>query len=264
MFVRNFDALSSKFPPKCTLVCELGRPIYGDLAFLRTGTSELRFANFYIFTVLGSFLSIPKGDIRKHRSMTDSAECSLCHVAVDTLCHSLFDCQMARCVWALVDEDLTESIISNRTEDAKLWMLWLVGTLPSEELARVLVTMWAIWWARRRAIHDNQFQSPLSTLMFINKFMAELELIPEKLVRSKDLHVNSGNNSGQPPVLGWLPPDSHEVKMNVDGGFSKIGDRGASAVVREGLLDPTVLEAQACNEALALAIDLYVQSLCVA
>ena len=67
--------------------------------------------------------------------------------------------------------------------------------------------------------------------------------------------------------------------MNVDGGLSKIGDRGAStvisrdrhglflgasAVIFEGLLDPTILEAQACNEALALAADLHTQSVCVA
>ena len=89
---------------------------------------------------------------------------------MDTWRHSLFDCRMARCVWALSDEDLTEKIISNREKDAKLWMLWLVDTLPSVDLARVLVTMWAIWWARRRAIHDDQYQSPLSTHIFVDSF----------------------------------------------------------------------------------------------
>ena len=77
----------------------------------------------------------------------------------------------------------------------------------------------------------------------------------------------------------WLPPAKHDVKINVDGGLSKVGDRGASAVICrdrhgmflgasavifEGLLDPTTLEAQACNEALALAADLHAQSVCVA
>ena len=119
--------------------------------------------------------------------MTDSAECSICHAAVDTWRHSLFDCRMARCVWALTEEDLLETIISNRETDAKLWMLWLVDTLPSLDLAQVLVTMWAIWWVRRRAIHDNQFQSPLSTHVFIKKFLAELEMLPDRNSRPKDL-----------------------------------------------------------------------------
>ena len=124
--------------------------------------------------------SIPTGEVRKNRSMAETSECTLCKVAVDTWRHSLFDCKMARCVWALADEDLTETIVSNRTDDAKLWMLWLVDTLPSMELARVLVTMWANWWARRRAIHDDQYQSPLSTHMFIEKFLSELETIPDR------------------------------------------------------------------------------------
>ncbi|XP_073359855.1 uncharacterized protein [Aegilops tauschii subsp. strangulata] len=57
--------------------------------------------------------SIPTGAVRKHRSMADSAECSICHAAVDSWRHALFDCHMARCVWALADEDITETIISN-------------------------------------------------------------------------------------------------------------------------------------------------------
>ena len=119
-------------------------------------------------------------------------------------------------------------------------------------LARVLVTMWAVWWARRRAIHDNQFQSPLSTHVFVQKFMAELDQIPEKGARTKelhalskdlhvtsrgmhatprDLHVRSRVPTRQPIQPAWLPPAVHDVKINADGGFSKIGDKGASAVV---------------------------------
>ena len=108
--------------------------------------------------------------------MADSAECSICHAALDTWRHSLFDCRLARCVWALADEELTDVLISNRTDDAKVWMLWLIDTLPIADLARALVTIWAIWWARRRAIHDEQFQSPMSTHLFIQKYLEDLEL----------------------------------------------------------------------------------------
>ena len=79
--------------------------------------------------------------------------------------------------------------------------------------------------------------------------------------------------------IRWLPPESHEFKINVDGGLSKIGDRaasaaicrdkggnyiGASTIIFEGRLDPTILEAQACSEALLLVADLQLQSVCVA
>ena len=183
--------------------------------------------------------------------MSDSAECSICHAEVDTWRHALFDCHMARCVWALSDEEITGTIISNRTDDAKLWMFWLVDTLPTADLALVLVTMWAIWWARRRAIHDEQFQSPLSTHIFITKFLAELDQIPERGARTRDLHAQSKDlhvrprgmhamprdphvatpRAVRPARCAWLPPVSHSVKINVDGGFSKIGDKDASAIV---------------------------------
>ena len=237
--------------------------------------------------------SIPTGEVRQHRSMAVSAECSLCHAAVDTWRHSLFDCHMARCVWALADEDLTDTIISNRTEDPKLWLLWLEDTLNTDDLARALVTMWAIWWARRRAIHDDQFQSPLSTHIFVNKYLVELEMLPKKCtqqkaraanprdlhVNARDLHVNTGLQVEPAAGIGWLPPESHDFKINVDGGFSKIGDRaasaavcrdkggkyiGASAIIYEGRLNPTILEAEACSEALSLAADLHLRSVCVA
>ena len=122
-----------------------------------------------------------------------------------------------------------ETIVSNRTDDAKLWMLWLVDTLPSMELACVLVMMWVISWSRRRAIHDDQYQSPLSTHMFIEKFLSELEAIPDgkerprdRNAKSKDLHVTPRDVHVMPredsvqrdrsvqPV--WLPPAKHDVE----------------------------------------------------
>lgn len=63
------------------------------------------------------------------------------------------------------------------------------------------------------------------------------------------------------------------TKINVDGGLSRDGSRGAAAavcrdaagmflgasvVVVKGMTDPACLEAAACNEALALASDLNV------
>lgn len=213
--------------------------------------------------------------------MADSPECSICKVVLDSWRHSLFDCQMARCVCALADEELTDVILSNRTDDAKLWVHWLVDTLPANDITKVLVTIWAIWWARRRAIHDDQFQSPISTSCFITKFLEDLETAAlssapkDPVVISRDLHATNL----VPTTAAWLPPEHCNVKFNVDGGLSKDGKRGAAAVVCRdehglylgasarvfaGLVDPASLEAYACNEVLALASDLHIQSFCVA
>ena len=120
-----------------------------------------------IFAWRLSHTSLPTGTMRHRRKMVDSPACSLCGAENDTWRHSLFDCRMARCVWALGDEEILEHVISNRSDDARLWLFWLFETTSQKDLARILVTMWAIWWARRRAIHDNEFQSPLPTMCFI-------------------------------------------------------------------------------------------------
>lgn len=132
--------------------------------------------------------------------------------------------------------------------------------------------MWAIWWARRRDIHDNEFQSPISTWCFINKYLEELEIAS---TRPNIVSPSSSRASHS----RWLPPDDGFSKMNVDGGLSRQGDRGCAAVVCrdktgqflgastlvfDGLKDPASLEAQACNEALALAQDLNIQQVVTA
>ena len=75
--------------------------------------------------------------------------------------------------------------------------------------------------------------------------MADLEMLPKKSacqkerhanprdlhVNTRDLHVNTGARTEPAAWIRWLPPESHEFKINVDGGFSKIGDRAASAAV---------------------------------
>ena len=124
--------------------------------------------------------SLPTGATRHHRKMTSTPACSICNAEVDTWRHSLFECGMARCVWALGDEEVLEHVIATRSDDARLWLFWLFETLDQSDLAKVLITMWAIWWARRRAMHDNEFQSPLSTMCFITRYLQDLEIASEK------------------------------------------------------------------------------------
>ncbi|EMS56185.1 Deoxyhypusine synthase [Triticum urartu] len=77
-------------------------------------------------------MSLPTGDVRMHREMASNDLCTICNASADSGRHSLLDCNMARAVWALVDDELVEDMISN-------WS-------PDNDLARVLVTMWSIWY----------------------------------------------------------------------------------------------------------------------
>lgn len=44
---------------------------------------------------------------------------------------------------------------------------------------KLSVTLWAIWVARRKAIHEGIFQSPQTIHSFINRFIDKLDMIKE-------------------------------------------------------------------------------------
>jgi hypothetical protein len=177
---------------------------------------------------------------------------------------------MSKCVWVLVDEEITEHLINVQESDARSWIFSLIETLKHDDLIRVLVTLWAIWYARRKAIHDNIFQSPLSTFPFVNSFISDLTMAEGK----KGVHVQQGHTQ----QAGWIPPPEGLVKINVDAATSKNTNRGAiaavarssdgvylgaSSVVFDDVTDAESLEALACREAVALSRDLLLRKVMV-
>ena len=219
--------------------------------------------------------SLPTGEVRERRHMATSALCPVCNVSTDTWRHSLLDCNMARPVWALKDDDVTLPLFADETPDPKLWLFSLSQVLSQEKYIEVLVTLWAIWWARRKLIHEDEFQSSLSTHGFITRYLADLCYLHNKEERSSNTSLTIKKR--------WLLPPAGTTKINVDGAVAKTENRGAvsavcrddtgtfvgaSAITVEGITDPEVLEAVACAEALSLASDLqlarvYVSSDCL-
>jgi hypothetical protein len=57
------------------------------------------------------------------------------------------------------------------------WTFFLIDTLSHEKFTKVIITLWAIWGARRKAIHEEIFQSPLTVYGFITNYLAELNQI---------------------------------------------------------------------------------------
>ena len=144
--------------------------------------------------------------------------------------------------------------------------------LSPEEFILVVTTLWALWFARRQALHENIFQSPLSTYHFILKFIRELdECKPKKAPAVAPTVV--------PTRTRWIPPPQGIDKIRVDGAVSRDGNfgsfsalcrthsgmfLGASVMKIYGVTDPATLEALACREALALAADLGLARIIIA
>jgi hypothetical protein len=125
-------------------------------------------------------------------------------------------------VWALAPEEIGEFIANLHEPHARGWLFAVLKDLPREASIWVLVTLWALWHARRKIIHEGQFQSPLSTHHFVERFISELgKLAPvpvSKLVRSA-------------PGPKWIAPPMGFDKVNVDAAASKNSAMGAIAAV---------------------------------
>lgn len=118
---------------------------------------------------------------------------------------------------------------------------------------------------RRKVLHENSFQSPLSTHCFIERYIAELDLI-------KPVQAAARGLKQQQPR--WIPPPEGVTKINVDAAISKNTGRavaeaiardgagnfqGASVLIIQGITDSESMEAIACREGLALDSDLAVR-----
>ena len=216
--------------------------------------------------------SLPTSDVLHHRHIASVSTCSICG-AEDSWRHSLLDCTMARCVWALADEEMTEHMSQVQEPEARNWLFTMFDTLPQDQLTRMCVTLWALWHARRKAIHEGVFQSPLSTHCFVDSFISELTQLKKSEAGDRQRGV------GAPSRPVWIPPPVGIAKINVDAGVARKHQRGAvaavardgqggylgaSAVLFDGLADPEVLEAMAIREGVNLAQDLLLTRIKVA
>ena len=123
--------------------------------------------------------SLPTNDVRAHRHMADSDQCGLCG-SRDSWRHSLLECSSSRSVWALIEEGITHKIIENMEPSARQWLFTLMQMLSHDQFILTAVTLWSIWHARRKAIHESIFQSLQATYSSIGRFIAELDTIRTK------------------------------------------------------------------------------------
>jgi ribonuclease HI len=178
---------------------------------------------------------------------------------------------VARSVWALADEEIAEHASLLDIPSSKQWQFALMETLSRDNFARVAVTLWAIWYARRKMIHEEQFQSPLSTHLFIESYLQDLSIVGSSTVQ--------GQKTTKAKHPRWIPPARGCAKLNVDAAMAKSRPGGAVGVVCrdesgsflgastltvQGISDPAIMEAIACREALALAQDLHLRRVTVA
>jgi hypothetical protein len=116
----------------------------------------------------------------------------------------------------------------------------------------------------RKAIHEEIYQSPLSTHGFINSLSELKGLVKPRTRAPTAIPRGHGNDR-------WIPPPHPVPEIHVDAAVSKSSVKGvapticrneqglylgASALIFPGITDPAILEALACQDALALVAEL--------
>uniref|UniRef100_A0A453PLY9 Uncharacterized protein n=1 Tax=Aegilops tauschii subsp. strangulata TaxID=200361 RepID=A0A453PLY9_AEGTS len=66
--------------------------------------------------------------------------------------HSVVECTMPKCIWALATKEVAEQVVLTQEIKARDWIFSLIDKLPHCELMEALVTLWAIWHAQKKAI----------------------------------------------------------------------------------------------------------------
>jgi hypothetical protein len=69
--------------------------------------------------------SLPTGEVRAHRNMTNTHICSICNAATDDWRHSLLECNMAASVWALKDNDIADLVYGEHSAEPHQWLFSL-------------------------------------------------------------------------------------------------------------------------------------------
>jgi hypothetical protein len=76
---------------------------------------------------------------------------------------------------------------------------------------------------RRKIIHEEEYQSPLSTHLYIQSYLHDL------LVVASEKRVVGARVQAKQPA--WLPPEVGCAKLNINAAMAKTGHGGAVGVV---------------------------------
>lgn len=131
--------------------------------------------------------------------------------------------------------------------------------------------LWAIWWARRQAIHEQIYQSPVATHQFISRFIEELEVL-----KPKPIEARLGGNRGvarpkaPPPGVAQIHTDAAMARSHAGGACAAVcrdtegNFLGSSSLVIHGVTSVASMEALAICEGLALAQDIHLHDIIIA
>ena len=145
--------------------------------------------------------SLPTTDVLKRRNMSVQNICPLCG-CLDSWRHALVSCTMSRCIWALSDDELVSRMTANEEPNARLWLFQLSDEMDHDSFTRMAVTLWSVWYVRRKAVYESIFQSPQQTIYFVENFIESWDkFLTFECAMKQELLQQSLQNDGLHPQV---------------------------------------------------------------
>ncbi|KAK8542594.1 hypothetical protein V6N13_136842 [Hibiscus sabdariffa] len=183
--------------------------------------------------------------------------CVFYHSASETIGHTMRDCWFVRHVLEMQGVQFPTSIVD------VVWKDWLALTfcpLNAKHKIVLIVTFWAIWYARNKVVHEGVVPSVCDTLSFVEAFIRENDAI-----RAPGFLRNSVDR------ISWQAPIENVFKLNFDAAFDAQSNKSFSGVIcrdnagfimaactspHSHVADAFLAEALACLQAVNFARDL--------
>ncbi|KAK8548039.1 hypothetical protein V6N12_060966 [Hibiscus sabdariffa] len=187
--------------------------------------------------------------------------CPLCESNVDTTAHLVLSCPIAHQI--LDSVGLPPVPILQNLDLSEILAIWFMRA-DKRHRSLIVLTCWAIWYARNELVHDGTACSINKASTFILAFLHELETVEALSVPAK---VSKD--------VKWYPPVDDTIKINFDVSFNPSSKSSAFGIIARdshGLVmaacshphsevaDAFIAKAIACERAVSFAADLGFRS----
>ncbi|XP_052484349.1 uncharacterized protein LOC128039806 [Gossypium raimondii] len=197
---------------------------------------------------------LPTDQVLFNRRIRTSAICPRCNTASESFLHVVVECNSVKEIWTGIGISWGSNL---NLETFWQWFFHLVQHKEERIWEKVIIAIWAIWWARNKQVMEGISTTKQNSIAKILSMVDELRVLNEKLPVVKAV----GSDCWRPPQVSW-------VKLNFDAayksqtksscsGFIIRNERGkviGSGVTHHGnILDAFLAEAIACFQRLLFA-----------
>ena len=113
--------------------------------------------------------ALPVASALHKRKIVDSASCSRCKMAWESIGHALFTCKHAKTVWKNTPFRIDFSAAHRMMQGD--YLIHLAGTNTKMDFKSLICVMWCIWYNRNKVLHGGTLKDPASTAAYALRYI---------------------------------------------------------------------------------------------